>query len=163
MEPSSYTSITLYNIGAITMERSAIVSVTEVEEKEAESFLHKAADHWMHQHLNTTARVLPRVYNRLISLYLKCSPNGAPDLNVAVSQDSLARAGAIIRRFHSLFPHCSNWMNSTFCLCKTDHCIRSRDIDGGKGDSIILVIFSYLNHDLNHKREYFNLALIPIV
>lgn len=39
MEPTSYTSITLYNIGAITMERSAIEKVSEAEEKEAESFL----------------------------------------------------------------------------------------------------------------------------
>ena len=36
MEPSTYTSITLYNIGAIIMERSASVGVSEVEEKEAE-------------------------------------------------------------------------------------------------------------------------------
>ncbi|KAJ7372763.1 hypothetical protein OS493_018041 [Desmophyllum pertusum] len=107
MEPSTYTSITLYNIGAIIMERSATVGVSEREEREAESFLHKAAEHWMHQHLNTTSRVLPRVYNRLISLHLKTSPNAPPDLDVAVTQDSMTRAGAIIRRFDSLFPHCS--------------------------------------------------------
>lgn len=144
MEPSTYTSITLYNIGAIIMERSATVGVSEREEREAEGFLHKAAEHWMHQHLNTTSRVLPRVYNRLISLHLKTSPNAPPDLDVAVTQDSMTRAGAIIRRFDSLFPHCSNWMKSTFCLCKTDHCIRSRDIDSGKGALIISVIISVI-------------------
>ena len=132
MEPSTYTSITLYNIGAIAMERSASVGVSEVEVREAENFLEKAAQHWSHQQLNTTTRVLPRIYNRLISLYLKSSPNGAPDLNLAVPQDNLTRAGTIITRYHGLFSHCSNWMNSTFYLCKTDHCIRSMDIDGGK-------------------------------
>jgi len=132
MEPSTYTSIALYNIGAIIMERSASVGVSAVEEREAVCFLEKAAQHWSHQQLNTTARVLPRIYNRLISLYLKSSPNCAPDLNLVVSQDNLTRAGAIITRYHSLFSHCSNWMDSTFYLGKTDHCIRSRDIDGGK-------------------------------
>ena len=129
MEPSSYTSIALYNIGAIIMERSASVGVSAVEERKAETFLEKAAQHWNHQQLNTTARVPPRIYNRLISLYLKSSPNGAPDLNLAVSQDNLTRAGAIITRYHSLFSRSSNWMNSTFYLGKTDYCIRSRNID----------------------------------
>ena len=99
MEPSTYTSIALYNIGAITMERSATIGITSTEEKEAENFLQKAADHWMYQQLNTTIRVLPRVYNRLISLYLKSSPNTAPDLNVNVPQESLTRASDVIGRF----------------------------------------------------------------
>lgn len=131
MEPSSYTSITLYNVGAIAMERSATVGVSNSEEKEAESFLQKAAMHWNHQSLNTTARMLPRVYNRLIGLYLKSSPNSAPNLNVTVSQDNLRRAGQIIRRFGVLLPECSKWMKSTFYLGKADHCIRTRDIDNG--------------------------------
>ena len=131
MEPSTYTSITLYNIGAITMERSATIGITATEEKEAENFLQKAADHWMYQQLNTTIRVLPRVYNRLISLYLKSSPNTAPDLNVTVSQESLTRASDVIGRFENLFPDCSKWMKTTFYLRKTDYCIRKRDIDGG--------------------------------
>ncbi|CAH3037009.1 unnamed protein product [Porites lobata] len=133
MEPSTYTSITLYNIGAITMEKSATIGITATEEKEAENFLQKAADHWMYQQLNTTIRVLPRVYNRLISLYLKSSPNTAPDLNVTVSQESLTRASDVIGRFENLFPDCSKWMKTTFCLGKTDYCIRKRDIDGGLG------------------------------
>ena len=131
MEPSSYTSITLYNIGAITMERSATVGTTGIEQQEAEYFLHKAAEHWTYQQLNTSARVLPRVDNRLISLYLQSSPNKAPDLNVTVSQENLSRASNVIRRFENLYPHCSKWMESTFCLGKTDYCIRCRDIDGG--------------------------------
>lgn len=132
MEPSTYTSITLYNIGAITMEKSASVGVSEVEIREAEIFLEKAAQHWNHQQLNTSTRVLPRIYNRLISLYLKSSPNCAPDLNLVVSQEYLTRAGTIITRYHSLFSRCSNWVNSTFYLSKADYCIRLRDIDGGK-------------------------------
>ena len=132
MEPTSYTSITLYNIGAITMEKSATVGITGIEEKEAENFLYKAAEHWTYQQLNTSARVLPRVCNRLISLYLRSSPNTAPDLTVAVSQENLSRAGEVIRRFENLFPHCSKWMESTFCLGKTDYFIRCRDIDGGR-------------------------------
>ena len=132
MEPSTYTSMTLYNIGAIIMEMSASGGVSEAEIREAECFLEKAAQHWSHQQLNTTVRMLPRKYNRLISLYLKSSPNGAPDLNLAVSQDSLTRAGVLINRYDSLLSRCSNWMNSTFYLCKTDHCIRSGDIDSGK-------------------------------
>lgn len=132
MEPSSYTSIALYNIGAIIMERSASLGVSAVEERKAETFLEKAAQHWSHQQLNTSARVLPRIYNRLISLYLKSSPKDAPDLNLAVSQDNLTHAGAIITRYHRLFSRCSNWMKSTFYLGKTDYCIRSRNIDGGK-------------------------------
>ena len=132
MEPSTYTSMALYNIGAITMERSASVGLSDVEIRDAECFLEKAAQHWSHQQLNTTARMLPRKYNRLISLYLKSSPNGAPDLNLAVSQDNLTRAGAIITQYHSLLSRSSNWMNSTFYLGKTDYCIRSGDIDGGK-------------------------------
>lgn len=131
MEPSTYTSITLYNIGAITMEKSATIGITATEEKEAENFLQKAANHWMYQQLNTTIRVLPRVYNRLISLYLKSSPNTAPDLNVTVSQESLTRASDVIGRFENLFPDCSKWMKTTFYLGKTDYCIRKRDIDGG--------------------------------
>ena len=110
------------------MERSATVGITEIEEREAESFLQKAADHWMDQQ--------PRVCNRLISLYLKSSPNTAPDLNIAVSQDSLTRASDVIRRFENSFPNCSKWMKGTFCLGKTDYCIRMRDIDGGEGDAI---------------------------
>ena len=151
MEPSTYTSITLYNIGAIIMERSASVGVSEVEEKEAECFLEKAVQHWGHQQLNTTARVLPRIYNRLISLYLKSSPNSAPDLNLTVSQDNLTRAGAIITRYHSLFSHCSNWMDSTFYLCKTDHCIRSRDVDGGK---LQLSVSNYPVYLYQHNHHY---------
>ncbi|XP_022780329.1 uncharacterized protein LOC111321654 isoform X2 [Stylophora pistillata] len=131
MEPSSYTSITLYNVGAIAMERSATVGVSNSEEKEAESFLQKAAMHWNHQSLNKTARMLPRVYNRLIGLYLKSSPNSAPNLNVTVSQDNLRRAGEVIRRFGVLLPECSKWMKSTFYLGKADHWIRTRDIDNG--------------------------------
>ena len=139
MEPSSYTSITLYNVGAIAMERSATVGVSNSEEKEAESFLQKAAMHWNHQSLNTTARMLPRVYNRLIGLYLKSSPNSAPNLNVTVSQDNLRRAGQVIRRFGVLLPECSKWMKSTFYLGKADHCIRTRDIDNGKNDSLTYI------------------------
>ena len=103
MEPSPYTSVALYNIGCITMEKSATVGITETEEREAESFLHKAAEHWIYQQLNTT--IVPRVYNRLISLYLKSSPDTAPDLNVVVSQDNLASAGDVIRGFESSLPH----------------------------------------------------------
>lgn len=131
MEPSSYTSITLYNIGAIAMERSATVGVSNDEEREAESFLQMAATHWNHQNLNTTARMLPRVYNRLIGLYLKSSPNTAPNLDVTVSQDNLRRAGEVIGSFDVLLPQCSKWMKSTFYLSKADHYIRSRDIDDG--------------------------------
>ena len=138
MEPSSYTSITLYNIGAIAMERSATVGVSNDEEREAESFLQMAATHWNHQNLNTTARMLPRVYNRLIGLYLKSSPNTAPKLDVTVSQDNLRRAGEVIRSFDVLLPQCSKWMKSTFYLGKADHYIRSRDIDDGKNDSAII-------------------------
>ena len=140
MEPSPYTSIALYNIGCITMEKSATVGITETEEREAESFLHKAAEHWMYQQLNTT--IVPRVYNRLVSLYLKSSPDTAPDLNVVVSQDNLARAGDVIRRFENSFPHCSKWMKSMFCLGKTDYFIRTRDIEGGTDHSI--------NNSLHH-------------
>ena len=140
MEPSSYTSITLYNIGAIAMERSATVGVSNDEEREAESFLQMAATHWNHQNLNTTARMLPRVYNRLISLYLKSSPNTAPNLDVTVSQDNLRRAGEVIRSFDVLLPQCSKWMKSTFYLGKADHYIRSRDIDDGENDSAIIFI-----------------------
>lgn len=131
MEPSSYTSITLYNIGAIAMERSATVGVSNDEEREAESFLQMAAMHWNHQNLNTTARMLPRVYNRLIGLYLKSSPNTAPNLDVTVSQDNLRRAGEVIRRFEVLLPQCFKWMKSTFYLGKADHYIRLRDINDG--------------------------------
>lgn len=113
------------------MERSATIGITATEEKEAENFLQKAADHWMYQQLNTTIRVLPRVYNRLISLYLKSSPNTAPDLNVTVSQESLTRTSDVIGRYENLFPDCSKWMKTTFCLGKTDYCIRKRDVDGG--------------------------------
>ena len=140
MEPSSYTSITLYNIGAIAMERSATVGVSNDEEREAESFLQMAATHWNHQNLNTTARMLPRVYNRLIGLYLKSSPNTAPNLDVTVSQDNLRRAGEVIRSFDVLLPQCPKWMKSTFYLGKADHYIRSRDIDDGKNDSTIIFI-----------------------
>ena len=167
MEPSSYTSITLYNIGAIAMERSATVGVSDSEEREAECFLQKAAEHWMHQDLNTTARVLPRVYNRLISLYLKSSPNIAPNLDVAVSQDNMRRAGDVIRRFSTLFPQCSNWMKSTFYLCKTDYCIRSRDIDSGKYHLVCLSQtqprnFDYLFrfvHSLRFRGNYLNVLI----
>lgn len=163
MEPSSYTSIALYNIGAIIMERSASVGVSEVEEKEAECFLEKAAQHWSHQQLNTTARVLPRIYNRLVSLYLKSSPNGAPDLNLTVSQDNLTRAGAIITRYHSLFSHCSNWMDSTFYLCQADHCIRSRDVDGGKLQPSVSNYFVYPYQHNHHYDEYIHFRSIKVV
>ena len=134
------------------MERSATVGITEIEEREAGSFLQKAAEHWTQQQLNTTTRVLPRVYNRLISLYLKSSPNTAPDLNVAVSQDSLTRASDVIRRFENLFPNCSKWMKSTFCLGKTDYCIRMRDIDGGEGDA--MYNFKWQRHHFQYHFHY---------
>ena len=132
MEPSTYSAITLYNIGAIIMEQSASVGVSDAEEKEAEKALRLAEQHWKHQTLNTTFRVLPRICNRLISLYLKSSPNTAPDLTVNVSQQGLARADEKIRMVEAhLLPHFTNWLSTTFYLAKTDFYIRTGDTDRG--------------------------------
>ena len=128
LEPSPYSAFSLYNYGALAMEKTAAGDLTDAEYKNGEEAFHRAHDHWRQQTHNTSLQVPWRNYNRQLSFYTKSSPSNAPDLAKFVSEEDLDKAQDIVRMFEgNLMEECPRWPLVTFYLAKADFHLRKEN------------------------------------